>query len=82
MQFGGEYYKDSTQLFNNRVSASSLTASSHVIYPLEKVVRKALLMFHSKAFLHQYKKFNINELAFEHAFIAAECLIKDYKEIL
>ncbi|XP_075575958.1 tubulin delta chain isoform X3 [Pelecanus crispus] len=59
-------------------SASLVSNSQFLLKPLDNVVRKAWNMFASKAYIHQYTKFGIEEEDFLDSFTALEQVISSY----
>uniref|UniRef100_A0A8B9T721 Tubulin delta chain n=1 Tax=Anas platyrhynchos TaxID=8839 RepID=A0A8B9T721_ANAPL len=59
-------------------SASLVSNSQFLLKPLDNVVRKAWNMFASKAYVHQYTKYGIEEEDFLDSFTALEQVISSY----
>uniref|UniRef100_A0A8C0HM41 Tubulin delta 1 n=1 Tax=Buteo japonicus TaxID=224669 RepID=A0A8C0HM41_9AVES len=59
-------------------SASLVSNSQFLLKPLDNVVGKAWNMFASKAYIHQYTKFGIEEEDFLDSFTALEQVISSY----
>ncbi|XP_009819271.2 tubulin delta chain isoform X3 [Gavia stellata] len=62
-------------------SASLVSNSQFLLKPLDNVVGKAWNMFASKAYIHQYTKFGIEEEDFLDSFTALEQVISSYTSL-
>ncbi|XP_042735675.1 tubulin delta chain isoform X2 [Lagopus leucura] len=62
-------------------SASLVSNSQFLLKPLDNVVGKAWNMFASKAYVHQYTKFGIEEEDFLDSFTALEQVISSYTNL-
>lgn len=48
---------------------------------LEEIKRKSLIKYNSKAYLHWYQKYNVDESQFEHAFENMNCIIDTFNQM-
>ena len=65
---GLKVYKDQYQLHGHEKSWTVLSNSSQITKPLEISLRKSVLMFKSKAYIHHYEKMNFTSDDFVTAF--------------
>ena len=74
---GLKVFRDQYQLHGHEKSWTVLSNSSQITKPLEVSLRKSVLMFRSKAYVHHYEKMNFTEEDFKNAFtVARDTLIK------
>nr|XP_010307715.1 PREDICTED: tubulin delta chain isoform X3 [Balearica regulorum gibbericeps] len=65
----------------NKYEKSAALVSNSLLKPLDSVVGKAWNMFASKAYIHQYTKFGIEEEDFLDSFTALEQVISSYSNL-
>ncbi|KAG8451669.1 hypothetical protein GDO86_003745 [Hymenochirus boettgeri] len=70
------------QAFNKyEKSATLISNSQFLLKPLDNIVGKAWNMFASKAYIHQYTKFGIEEEEFLESFTTLEQIVKSYTNL-
>ncbi|XP_053310568.1 tubulin delta chain [Spea bombifrons] len=62
-------------------SATLVSNSQYLLKPLDNIVSKAWNMFASKAYIHQYTKFGIEEEEFLESFATLEQIISSYSNL-
>ncbi|KAM4701737.1 tubulin delta chain [Discoglossus pictus] len=62
-------------------SATLVSNSQYLLKPLDNIVSKAWRMFASKAYLHQYTKFGVDEDEFLESFTTLEQVIASYSNL-
>lgn len=74
---GLKVLKDSYPLNGHEKSWTVLSNSSQISYPLEMALRKSVLMYRNRAYLHHYEKWGFGEEDFRQAFeVARDALIR------
>ncbi|CAI2371569.1 unnamed protein product [Moneuplotes crassus] len=76
---GLKILKDSYSLHGHEKSCTVLSNSSQITYPLEQALRKSVLMFRNKAYVHHYEKCNFTEEDFKESFTVARDALLNYK---
>ena len=76
---GLKVYKDSYSLHGHEKSWTILSNSSQITTPLENALRKSVLMFRNKAYLHHYEKMNFTEEDFREAFTVTRDTVLRYR---
>lgn len=59
-----------------------ITNNSQIASPLDTLLTKTWNSYTHSAFLHQYKKFGLEEDDFLQAFAVLENVVKDYKDVV
>ena len=76
---GLKVYKDSYRLHGHEKSWTILSNSSQITTPLELALRKSILMFRNRAYVHHYEKMNFTEDDFKEAFTVARDALLRYR---
>ena len=75
------HFNQERRLLNQEKFAALVTNNSQIHRPLNLIVDKAWKMYTHAAFLHQYKKFGLEEDDFLNSFAKVENVVKTYKEL-
>jgi tubulin delta len=75
------YLNQERKLLNQEKFLTLVTNNSQIHQTLDVIVDKAWNLYTHSAFLHQYKKFGLEEDDFLEAFAKIENVIKDYKNL-
>ena len=75
------YISQQRKLLNQEKFLALITNNSQIYHTLDGIVDKAWNTYTHSAFLHQYKKFGLEEDDFLEAFAKIENVIKDYKSL-
>lgn len=75
------HFNQKRRLLNQEKFAALITNNSQIHRSLEIIVERAWKMYIHGAFLHQYKKFGLEEDDFLHSFAKVENIVKNYREL-
>lgn len=75
------HFNQKRRLLSQEKFVALITNNSQIHRSLEIIVDRAWKMYTHSAFLHQYKKFGLEEDDFLHSFAKVENIVKNYREI-
>ncbi|XP_043477843.1 tubulin delta chain-like [Leptopilina heterotoma] len=75
------HFNQRRRLLNQEKFVALITNNSQIHRSLEIIVDRAWKMYTHGAFLHQYKKFGLEEDDFLHSFAKVENIVKSYREL-
>ena len=74
-------FRDSHRMFGHEKVVSVLSNNQSMVEPIERSLRKAIIMLKEGAFVHHFEKFGVQKDDFLEAFMASEEIVANYKSL-